>query len=158
MKTTYELHQHVERALNASGFNASQVLNAIQSALNDGTAAVAGDGKTTLGNGKLIKDDKGNKDANFRIAEKQPDVIYIGKTTAPLRFVSWHDAQRAVWKKYGDPSGEITLDILPADLTVWIAKFAVKPDAPVPVKSSKGNGQRNKGNVESVPVAAVPGK
>jgi len=145
MKSTFSLNPFIGRMLETAGYDVDRVTNSVQSALNDSSLVKE---ESKRGNVSLVA-----KGTEYKVSESTR-ADYTGKTTAPIAFSSWHDAQAAVFKKHGDPSAEIPPAVLPAHLVIWLVKFqTVKvmeaPAEPTEAKG-KGKGQRN-GNLESVP-------
>lgn len=142
MKSVFTLNTHVEHALKAGRYDTTKLVNAVQASLNSATRTESGAVKR--GNVKLI-----SKEAEFAFTETNTDK-YLGKTDAPARFARWHDAQARLFKVCGEPSGEITADVIPAGLRTWLNDKFSLDKAPAPAK-----GRRN-GSVEKVSAPAVP--
>ncbi len=71
-----------------------------------------------------------------------------GKLNDPRRFIVWNTNFNKFVKTNGEPSGEITPEILPANLVFWLeTKFLKDELKPVRVPGSNGNLQgKAKGN------------
>lgn len=150
MKSVFTLNAHVGRMLEAAQYDTAKLVNAVQASLNS-AVGTEGDAKRSAVRltGATINGSK-VKGAGFKFNESLP-IAYAGKTDAPARFAQWHDATAKLFKLCGDPSGEITVDVIPVSLKVWLDdKFSVtaKP-------ADKGKARGN-GDVKSVPAPTVP--
>lgn len=149
MKTTFIHHAHFARMLTASGLDEPKIKNAVQSTLNS-AGIVDGSEAHKRGNVKGV-----SKDVEFEFNETS-QIKYRGKSDAPANWAKYHDAQVAVWKKHGEPSGELTLDSIPVIHRDWLVlKCAIangktategKTDKPQVAPASV----RKNGNIESV--------
>lgn len=153
MKSTFTLNTHIATALN--GYDLPKLINAIQASLN---SAVETKEESRRGNVKLVsamEDGEKIKNGAFRFNEST-STQYTGKTDAPARFARWHDSIATVFKKAGEPSGQLTVAIVPAGLKVWLDdKFTLVPAPETPAENT-GNGKPRKGGIKSVPAPAAP--
>jgi len=153
MKSTFTLNAAIGAMLDLANYDRTKIVNAVQSALND--ASLIGE-EAKRGNVKLVA--KG-KEFSFSEANR---LDYLGKTTMPAQFASWHDAVAVVFKKHGDPHDVLPAAILPASLKFWLdAKFILPVNPANAAKTApttpatKSNGKRN-GNIESVAPVGQP--
>lgn len=146
MKNIFNLNEFVGRMLEATGRDTVKLINAVQSAKNDGTLLNDPDASAKDSGVKLAS--KGSE-AKWNVAKREE---YSAKTNDPLRFASWNDSLTSHFKRCGEPNAELTDAIIPASLYIWLEKFRVGAVAKTAAKQGS-NGTR-KGNIESVaPVA-----
>lgn len=152
-KNIYTLGSFLSNLFEVAGYNVVQLINAVQSAKNDGTlindpAATAKDSGVKIGS-------KGTE-AKWSVSEKAE---YQAKANDPLKFAAWTDALNAVFAKHGEPHiAEVTDAIVPQSLYLWLRRFHksfVKPAAPVAVSAPVAKAGKRNGNIETV---AVPAK
>jgi len=141
MKSVFTLNSHVDRMLKTAKYDTAKLVNAIQASLNSASQV---DETNKRGNVNLVA-----KGIEFQFTEGS-NAKYRGKTDAPARFAQWHDDIAKTFKRNGDPSGELTPDIIPASSRSWLDdKFSLN----APVVPAKG--KRN-GDIDKVPAPAVP--
>lgn len=136
----------------AAQYDADKLINAVQASLNS-AVGTEGDAKRSAVRltGATVNGSK-VKGAGFKFNESLP-IAYAGKTDAPARFARWHDSMAKHFKVCGEPSGELTVDVLPASDKAWLDdKFSLTAK---PTDSAKGKARGN-GDVKSVPAPAVP--
>jgi hypothetical protein len=127
--------------LEAAQYDTAKLVNAVQASLN---SAKQTEEKSSRGNVKLV-----SKEVDFRFTEST-QAQYLGKTDAPAKFARWHDSMARHFKVCGEPSGELTVDVLPVSLKTWLDdKFSLTAKV-------AGNGPVRKGSIKSVPTPAVP--
>lgn len=148
MKNMFNLNEFVARMLEASGRDTVKLINAVQSAKNDGSLQNDPDASAKDSGVKLAS--KGSE-AKWNVSKREE---YAAKTNDPLRFASWNDSLSAHFKKCGEPHAELTDAIIPAGLYLWLEKFRVTP-ATKPEGKPVGNGRKN-GNIETVKTAVAP--
>lgn len=113
MKTTFNIHGSFERCFIDANIDVPKLVNAIQA---------------NLGAAKPLNPDGENKRSAVRGVEKDVNLAfsenskidYRGKMDAAGKFATYHDAQCAVWKKHGEPAGELTIDALPVSQRDWL--------------------------------------
>lgn len=158
MKSTFTLNTHIATAL--VSYDLPKLINAVQASLN--SAELTEEGESRRGNVKLVKSTEGVKAGAFTFSETSTDK-YRGKTDAPARFARWHDSMATVFKKAGEPSGELTAAIVPAGLKVWLdekfslaAKAEVKPTGNGARRIARRNARRNGEVKPNIPTPSVP--
>lgn len=150
MKNMFNLNEFVGRMLEATGRDTVKLINAVQSAKNDGTLLNDPDASAKDSGVKLAS--KG-AEAKWNVAKREE---YSAKTNDPLRFASWNDSLSSHFKKCGEPHAELSDAIIPASLYVWLEKFRVKPAADSGTGNpGNGAGSRKGGNITAV-APAVP--
>lgn len=131
------LHKHIARALESDGHDVDQIQGACQSAVND-VSGKEGDAKIS----SIKHTNKQKSHAKWR--ENIP-VTYEVKAGNAYDFMCWHDALAEVFEKHGEPVGEITAELIPAGLVVWLAgmkkrreeKAKAKLEGNAPVRAPK---------------------
>ena len=168
MKTSFSLNDNVFQMLLA-GYGqsiAERVERAVESSLNDHALVKSADAKRS--DVKLKSTGKGESKRSVTTFSEAERHTYQANANGPSRFGAWHDAQVSLWSKHGDPSGELSTDVLPAHLVVWIAGFkpvataaapgtpeapkvdGARPESiPTPDAGAKGNGKRNVAPVDA---------
>ena len=162
MKTAFSMHPViVDVLILAYGDNvAGRVERAVHSSLEEHALIKSADAKRSPV--KLKSTGKGEAKRSVTSFSEAERHTYQAGATGPSRFAAWHDAQVSVWEKHGEPSDSLTVAILPAHLTVWIAGFKPAVAGPVQVDGArpeaaetKGNGKRNR-SVEPVAAPQAP--
>lgn len=159
MKTVITLIAPLSTLIREEGYDEPKLINALQAAANEGhgeegkakRSAFKG-GQQVRANGELV-----TKDMTWRETVPFDYAVKASKVSAPLEFVKFNDSLEAHFKKCGQPSGKLTIGLVPAHLVVWLEKFHknFKPTA----TESKGNGKSStprNGNVEQVAAPVVP--
>jgi hypothetical protein len=126
------LNKYIARALEAEGHDVEQVAGACQSAVND-VAGVLGDAKIS----SIKHTNKAKSHARWR--ENIP-VTYEVKAGNAYDFLCWHDAIAEVFEKHGEPVGEITADLIPASLVMWLSVMKKRREEK---QKAKKEGERN---------------
>jgi hypothetical protein len=150
MKNMFNLNESIGRMMVTSGYDTDKLINAVQSAKNDGTLLNDPDATAKDSGVKLAS--KG-AEAKWNVAKREE---YSAKTNDPLRFASWNDSLASHFKKCGEPHAELTDAILPASLYIWLEKFRVKPATDSGTGKPQGKARTN-GNVDKVQTPAPAG-
>lgn len=157
MKTIVTFIASVQALLVDAGYDYDKVLNACQSAMNDPETVKVTEGEAKRGavkGGQQYKADGtlAVKDMAWR---ETMNLDYTAKFTAPIEMVKWHDSLAGHFKKTGNPTGKLSVGILPVYLRDWLdGKFKAGEK---PAKNSGGSVRKN-GNIESHKTAAPAGK
>lgn len=161
MKTIVTLIPVITRMLETAEYAVDALLNAINAMANDTTV--------TAKQGDLKRSAMKLKAKGKEIAWSESDKTeYVAPACAPLAFNAWHDAMANVFKAHGDPAGELTPDVIPSGLRLWLdmtfSKSAMSKKAErKAAKATGGNGRgitpgkggkRNVPQVPETPVAA----
>lgn len=139
MKTIIAFIGPVMRMLETGGYAVEALLQACQSAANDKNV--------NSKQGDLKRSAMKLKSKGKEIAWTETDKTeYLAPESAPLKFVSWHDAVAALCKNHGDPAGELTPDVVPAPLKLWIdMTFSTEAMKRKAEKKEKKNAEKNNG-------------
>lgn len=138
MKVQVKIQPNVSRMLESS-YDVSKLQNALDAAYNDNTVVTSTEGGISSAKATEKKSAFNSRDGIVQLRE--------GKLTDPLRFIAWNTAITAFFKRNGEPSGELTSAILPANLSFWLdLKF--KLDTEKAAKAEKSGGHRNNGNLQ----------
>lgn len=145
MKTSVQIPA-VVAAMLATRYDVEKLQNSLDSAYNDGAAII----ETETG----IKSAKATEKKEKFDSKDGITLTRQGKLNNPLRFVAWLVNFAKFIKTNGEPSGELTEAILPANLLFWLESTFIKAgvgksEALGAVKSAP---HRN-GNITEVPAA-----
>lgn len=154
MKTIITLIAPLSRALEAGNYNVAQLVNALQSEANNPKNAVEKESKRGfVAGGTRFKADGSISSSKELTCKVMTPTEYTWRhDSAPMEFLKFHDALVNLFKKCGEPSGEITMGLIPAHLAVWLVKFHkdYKPIVPAgqgpQPKAPQGPGDDNKPN------------
>jgi hypothetical protein len=146
-KRKFNMVPHLSRLI-ASIYDADQVVNAVQAEIGK---AVSVEDKNTA-SAVTIRQNK--KDGSFSQWRESDGHVFRGPDNGPMKFAAYADGLRELFSAHGEPSGELTDDILPAGQVIWLAKFPkVKPATDgKPDEATKSNGKR--GGMKSAPTPA----
>lgn len=148
----FNLNEFVARMMETSGYDTVKLINAVQSAKNDGT--LLNDPDATAKDSGVKLAEKGAA-AKWNVSKREE---YSAKTNDPLRFASWNDSLAGHFKKCGEPHAELSDAIIPAGLYLWLEKFRVKPATDSNTgEPGNGDGSRKNGNVGKVKTPAPAG-
>lgn len=115
MKIT--INPYLVRMLEKSKVIVPKLQSALDAAYNQGTKV---DEENSKGP-KLIGTTANERTGTFT-AREQSGTVRVGKLTDPLRFIAWNNALSVFYAKNGEPSGELTIDVVPANLREWIER------------------------------------
>ena len=136
------LNKYIARALEADGHDVEQVQYACQSAVNDV------EGK--LGDAKISSVKHTNKAKTHAKWRENIPVTYETKAGNAYDFLCWHDAIAEVFEKHGEPVGEITTDLIPGALGLWLRVMKKRREEKAKAKQE--------GNRNALPKAGKKGK
>lgn len=139
------LNPYIAGALKDEGHDIAQVTNALQSAANDVVGTEGGTKSSDVTKGKKEKRDI------VKWTDKTT-VDYVAVPSGPLQFLAWHDAMSNVFDKHGQPSGEVTIEIVPQSHKNWLDAIKLKRVA----REAKGNGPQGPQRNAPVKAPAVP--
>jgi hypothetical protein len=138
MKVTITIEPTLARALE-SRYDVEKLQNALDSAYND-----TGKGKDGKETGLVVvSEESGIKSA--KVTDKK-DLFQStdgftfkreGKVSDPRRFIAWNTNWTKFLKTNGNPSGEVTVDVLPANLVLWLEAKFLNKEAQAKVDANK---------------------
>lgn len=110
-----QINPFVSRMLERSGYIVPKLQTTLDSAYNQGTKV-----DVEASKGAKITSAKANEKTGEFIAREQSGTVRKGKLNDPLRFIAWNQAVTRFYADQGEPSGEVTVAILPARLKEWL--------------------------------------
>lgn len=141
---SYSIHPALARALTAAGYDLAKIVSNVKAQKG---RSVIKDHVAKAGEVKLKEATKSaDAESSFTVMERKK---YVNDDSAPMRFAAFSDSLAAHWKKHGEPSGEITADIVPAHLVVWLATS--KTDEQAAKDKAAGNGKPSKNGRHTTP-------
>lgn len=149
MKIEVSIIPVVSRMLETS-YDLPKLKNALDAAYNDGTAVVETEGGISSAKATEKKNLFNSRDG---IVQKRE-----GKLSDPLRFIAWNTAITSFFKRNGDPHGDLSPSILPANLVFWLDTKFAKVDAKSDGKTASNGNPRSNGNLGSNGKTADTGK
>lgn len=122
MKTLVSFHIALAAIIKANGNDLDQVTNACQGAMNSAQAVEGGAKRGAVTGGQSRNADGTLKVKDLAWTETQR-LDYAVKYTAPVEFVKFNDALVNLFKKCGEPTGDLTIAIVPLHLREWLDKM-----------------------------------
>lgn len=138
MKTLVKFNSALAEMLKAEDYNVEQLVNACQSAMNDAQGIEGAAKRGAVKGGLNYKTDGTLAIKDMKWTETLP-IEYTAKQTAPIEFVKFNDSLERLFKVCGNPSGELSLGLVPAYLRDWIGKFHKNYVKPAPAKARNGD-------------------
>jgi len=119
MKTIIAFIDPVAKLLVSAGYDLDKVINACQSDANSAQGREGASKRSDFKGGHSYKAD-GTLQVKDLAFTEQTKVDYTLKATAPGETVKWHDSLATHFKKTGQPSGALTVDIIPTYVRAWL--------------------------------------
>jgi len=128
----------LSRCLEANGYNVDQLVNSLQSEANNPRNRTVGESKrgNVSGGTRFSAEGSISSEKDLQLKLSTPETLTYKSGTMPLEFIKFNDGLANLFKKVGQPNGEISLGLIPAHLVVWLT-FCHKSAKPVKADASK---------------------